>query len=1022
MMQIFQKRHALLTLFALSAFAYAQAQIKVSGVVVDEAGMEVIGASVLEKGTQNGNVTDLDGRFEFQTVSSNPTLVISFVGYTTQEVKATTAPLRIVLAEDSQVLDEMVVVGYGVQKKSVLTGAISSVKPDDMMKTANTRPEQALQGKTSGVQVMSSSGAPGEGIKIRVRGVSSNGKADPLYIVDGLRTDDISTLEPSNIASMEVLKDGASAAIYGAEGGNGVILITTKSGKAGKTQVTYDFQYAIQSLGRTPEMMNAAKYKSYMTGAGQNIVDSKYDTDWLDEMFEAAPMMKHSLSMTGGNEKLTYFGSVSYLDHEGIVVGDQDNYKRYSGMFNGSVQATKWLKMTSSIQMNRNVKTSFSLNDESRGVIANALMLDPMTPAFYTADELTANMRNMLAAGRNLMMNGDRYYAISDNVSGECINPMVQRDLAQTRTVMNSMMANVGLEITPFKGFVFSSKFGANYNQYRAHAYRPAYYYSTEMNNSSSMVSESDYTTFYYQWENFANYNTSINDVHNLAFVVGTAVSERNFETLSASGYPLLNDSENFAHLSYLSSQTGTSASGTTIIDRKFSYFGRVNYDYKNKYLFEATIRRDAAGLSILPKDKRWGTFPAASVGWVISREEWFPKTDFITNLKLRASWGRNGSLSNLGSYSYSAAISSTLNTFSYYSWSPIVAPRQYQNADGSYSTAAQPGTLGNYNLTWETSDQWDLGIDLRMLRDRLTFGFDYYRKTTKDLITNNTPALEAGNSASPINGGDVLNKGIDIELAWNDHIGDFTYSINGNISFLSNEATRLDESISRISGASLMQWTGATAFEKGYPVWYFRGLKGKGVDPSTGQAIFEDYNGDGNINADDYQEIGSAIPDFTYGVTITLGYKGFDFTVFGAGSQGNEVLMGFRRPDRPTTNKLATFYDDAWTGAGQGAKYPSTIEQVNNTNFWNSDFMVFDGSYFKIKQIQLGYTLPKPVLAKMFLSNLRAYCSLEDFFTFTSYPGMDPEASTGDNNAQGIDRGFFPASKKVMFGLSLSF
>lgn len=1003
------------------------AQTVIKGRVTDEAGIEVIGASILEKGTTNGTITDIDGAFSL-AVQPGTTLVISYIGYVTQELKAV-FDMKVVLKEDSKSLDEVVVVGYGVQKKSVVTGAISSVKSEDMMVSSNTRPEQALQGKTSGVQIISSSGAPGSGMSIRVRGYASNGNSNPLFIVDGIRTNDISTLEPSNIERMEVLKDGASAAIYGAEGGNGVILITTKSGKEGKTQIEYNMQYTIQQLGKTTDVMHARDYLTYMQ-EGKAISSSVQwdgtDTDWLDETFEAAPMMKHNLSISGGNDKVTYWGSLSYLNQEGIVVGNQDNYKRFSGMFNGSVQAKKWLKFSSNIQMNHSTQTSFNQNDGSRGVIANALLLDPLTPVYYPDNEhLPAHVQTLIDGGNKLMKNEEGYYyGISDYITGETINPLVQRTLYQPETTTNSLMANVQADITPFEGFTFTSKVGILYNDQNVHIYRPGFFYSSEMKNDNPSVSESQDQTLYYQWENFINYIKSWGG-HNFTFMIGSAVSNRHNKTITASGFPLLRDQESYANLGFIASQSGSNVGGVQIDDRKASFFGRINYDYQGKYLVEATLRDDGAGLSILPRNKRWGLFPAFSLGWVMTSEKWFPQIKGLDYIKLRGSWGQNGSLSNLSAYSYASNVAASGKNYNYLTWSDINASFLYPMADGSWANAAYPTSLGNYNLTWETSEQTDLGIDVRMFNSRLSFTLDYYIKKTKDLITANTPALEAGNAASPINGGNVENKGVDIELGWRDNIGDFSYGINGNISFLKNKVTYLDPSLNRIDGTGLMQWTGATAFEVGHPVWYFRGFKTEGVDPETGNLKIVDMNQDGIINSDDYTEIGSAIPDFTYGLTLNAAYKGIDLTVFMTGSQGNDILYGARRPDRTTTNKLQALFDNRWTETNRQAEYPSAYWQLNNTNFWNSDKMVFDGSFMKIKQVQVGYTFPKSLVNKASISNLRVYVSLDNFFTFTKYPGMDPEASStssGSNSGIGIDQGFFPNAKNILLGLSLAF
>lgn len=987
---------------------------------MDASGLSVIGANVIEKGTTNGTITDMDGNFSLE-VGDNAILQVSYIGYTAteQEVRGR-AVMEIVLQENSQALDEVVVVGYGIQKKSVITGAISSVKAEDMMNSSNTRPEQALQGKTSGVQVVSSSGAPGSAMKIRIRGYSSNGNSDPLYIVDGLRTDDISGLEPSNIESMEVLKDGASAAIYGAEGGNGVVLITTKNGSSGKTQVTYDFQYTIQSLGRTPKVMNAEQYIGYMTesGALTDVAFEGIDTDWLKETFEASPMQKHNVSISGGNDQSTYLMSLSYLNQEGIIKGKDDNYKRYSGMFNGSQKVNKWLKVGSSVHINRSIQRSINENDEFRGVISNVLLLDPLTPVEYTG-ALPSHVQTMVDENRKLMTseNGN-YYGISKYIAGETINPFVQRKQAQTMKTITSFMGNAYADLTPLEGLTITSKLGINYYTQNEHVYKPEYYYSGEMMNMNASVSENDQMMTYWQWENYASYVKSLGK-HNLTVMAGTAVSRRELKSVVASGSPLLNDQESYADLDYVGSQENSNVGGTTIIDTKLSYFARINYDYENKYLFQATIRRDAAGLSILPKDNRWGTFPAVSAGWVASNEDFFPQQDWMSHLKIRASWGQNGSLSNLEKYKYASAISSSGEVLNWLTWSNINAPSLYPLADGTYATASSPSVLGNRYLTWETSEQFDLGVDFRFLRDRLGLTVDYYRKTTKNLITDNTPPLEAGNDPSPINGGNVLNKGFDFELSWRDHIGDFKYGISANLSTLKNRVTWLDPTISRLNGADINNsWT-ATAFEKDYPVWYFRGYKTDGIDPETGNIRIVDVNGDGVINTGDYDYIGSAIPDITYGATLNMEYKGFDFTMFIQGQAGNDVLMGFIRTDRPSTNRLSLFYTDRWTPTHTNASRPAANV---DTEYWNSDQMIFDGSYLKIKQIQLGYTLPKKVTDPLRIGRTRAYVSLDDFFTFTNYPGMDPEAASTNNNSIGIDRGFFPISKKVLFGLSLNF
>jgi TonB-linked SusC/RagA family outer membrane protein len=998
-------------------FEKPQAGKRITGVITDENGEPIIGANIKEKGTSNGTITDVEGKFSLE-VQSASTLQVSYIGYIQQEVLVNDRNhFLITLRESSQTLDEVVVVGYGVQKKSVVTGSISSIKSEDMTNSATTRPEQALQGRAAGVQISSPSGAPGSEIRIRIRGYNSNGDSNPLFIVDGLRTTDISGIDPSNIASMEVLKDGASAAIYGAEGGNGVILITTKTGQAGQSKVTYDFQYTIQSLGRFPKALNAEQYITFMeeSNVAPNIRSEwdGTDTDWAKEMFETSPMQRHNLTVSGGNEQTSYLMSLSYLNQEGIYRGDNDNYNRLSGMFNGSQKIGKWLKIGSSIQVARTVLKDMMRRNQERSTISSIILMDPLTPVTYTGNTLPQHVQTMVDAGRPLVTDDQgNYYGISRYVSGEIGNPYVYLSTEKRETNFSTLFGNVYAELTPLAGLVITSKMGINYFASSQHTFRPEYYHNGEqlLENYPRVLENVNMMT-YWQWENFASYNKSFGS-HNLTGLLGTAVSSRVMKDVSASGYPLAKSIESYAELNFISTQDNSVVGGTTLTDNKFSWFARANYEYGGKYMLQATVRRDAAGLSILPKAQRWGTFPAASAGWTISNEDFFPENKLITSLKARASWGQNGSLANLGNYLYVTNVVSSSGS----------NPFLYPLADGSFANAAYPTVLGNYNLTWETTEQWDFGLDFRLFSDRMGFTADYYVKTTKDLITTNTPPLEAGNNASPINGGHVQNRGFDFDLNWRSRVGGLRYYVSGNLSTLKNKVTYLDPTIVRIGGYDARNWDDATVFEQGYPVWYFRGVKTNGVNPADGTLQAVDLNGDGAINSSDWTYIGSAIPDLLYGATINLDYKNFDFTLFLQGQSGNDILMGINRNDRKTFNKLAVFFEERWQQPGNQAKYPSSVEQINSTELFRSDMVIMNGSYMKIKQIQLGYSLPKALVRKMQMTSLRVYCSLDDFFTFTSYPGMDPETSANEVSGIGVDRGFFPTSRKAMFGLSLNF
>lgn len=464
-----------------------------------------------------------------------------------------------------------------------------------------------------------------------------------------------------------------------------------------------------------------------------------------------------------------------------------------------------------------------------------------------------------------------------------------------------------------------------------------------------------------------------------------------------------------FYYLNYGSASATKSLGGEKTRTAKMSYFGRIGYDYKGRYMIQASLRADAADLSLLPASNRWGYFPAVSAGWTISEENFFePIKNYVTSFKLRGSWGQNGSLAALSGYPYSTDMSSS-GIYSFVT-------------GNSYITGVSPLSLGNDELKWETSEQWNVGFDARFLRDRLTLGFDYFDKKTKDLLVTGTkPSLIIGGSTSPINAGNVSNKGVEFELGWRDNIKDFNYSIRANLATLKNEVTYLDPSLERVAGTNYHTYP-ISYFEKGYPVYYFRGYKFAGVDPVTGDPTFADVDGDGVVTENDRTYIGDAIPDFTYGITLTAAYKGLDLTVFGTGSYGNDIFHASYRPDYKESNKMKeVFYDNRWTVDNPNGTVPRS--NANNMDkYITSDAMVYDGSYFKIKQIQLGYTLPKSWLNKVYIGNMRLYCSLDDFFTFTKYPGFDPESSSNATSGMGIDKGGYPTSKKVVFGINVEF
>ena len=1014
-----KKSSILMMLMALfmSVSSFAQG---IKGTVIDENGDPVIGATVVAKAdAKNATITDFDGNFTIK-VEAGQTIVISYIGYETLETAAKNG-MTINLKPDNKVLDEVVVVGYGVQKKSSVTGAISQVKAEDMENRTISNAQQALQGKTSGVQIISSSAAPGSSPTVRVRGYSSNVSSEPLYVVDGVRLSDISGIDPSTIASMEILKDAASAAIYGAEAGNGVVLITTKKGKSGEGKITYDFMWTDESLARIPKLLNSEQYIQYMTEGNiftQDELLKNWDgitnTSWTDVAFNHGHMMKHSLSFTGGNDRGNYYLSLAYLDNNGIVKGDQDVYKRLSATINGEYKIKDWLKVGTTNQVEKYDVRSVSSNSEYGSLLTSILMLDPLTADTYSADNLPYHMANALATGKHLLTdeNGN-YYGISRFYKGEQYHPMIMRDNSQTKNTGFTINGSIYGDFTPVQGLTVTSRFGYRLAGTRSNTVSQPFYGNAVQGKDFLDYSSSSSTSIYYQWENFANYMRQFGG-HTVTAMVGMSFQKSSSDgvtgSLTGNGEDALTKNDPlFYYLSYANASATKGVSGELSESTKYSYFGRLSYDYLGRYLLQASLRADAADLAKLSKNTRWGYFPAVSVGWTVSEEKFFePLKKVFDSLKFRASWGQNGSLSALGGYSYSTDIAQGgLYAF---------------NSGIAYTQGAAPSTLGNDDLKWETSEQLNFGLDGILFGGRMTFGIDYFTKKTKDLLVwNTTPSLIIGGSTSPINAGNVENKGFEFELGWRDHIGDFNYGIRGNLSTLSNEVTYIDPSITRVAGSTFHTYT-VTYFEQGYPVYYFRGYKFAGVDPNTGNPTFVDLNNDGQITTDDMTNIGDAIPSITYGITLTAAYKGFDLTVFGTGTVGNKIYNCINRPDNVQSNRLKeVFYDNRWTPTNTSGTVPKAGAS-DMDRYAVSDAMVYNGSYFKFKQIQLGYSLPKKLINKVSLSHARIYASLDDYFTISSYPGFDPEASANSTTGMGIDKGGYPTSKKIVFGLNVEF
>jgi TonB-linked SusC/RagA family outer membrane protein len=1002
----------------------SQQQISITGTVVDESGEPIPGVTVSVVGATIGVLTGFDGEYAINVPSSSTVLRFSFIGYVAQEITVNNQrEINVTLVEESHLLDEVVVIGYGVQRKSSVTGSISQIKATDLENRSITTVNAGLQGKTSGVQIVSTSGAPGAETYVRIRGYGSNANTDPLYIVDGLRTTNISYLDPSDIESMEILKDAASAAIYGAQAGNGVVLITTKSAKQGTLRINYDMQYSIQQIAHMPKALNKEEYLQFHVVEGNLVsqarVDQFYDgytdTDWSKVAFENGVIQRHNMGFQGANDKGSVYASFSYLSNNGPVISEYDKNDRLTGTVNTDYKIKNWLKFSSNNSFTTNKTSQIS---GSGSLAASVIQMDPLTPVIYSKDNVPDHIQALLDQNHAFVTdeNGD-YYSMSPFQESNNINPYILINATRSNNEDFNIRGTSSLDVTPWKTLTVTSRLGYDYTSSTNYTVTWPHTQNTDTNVDYVTISASSNDRRYWQWENFANYAETFGK-HDLNAMVGMSYSERN--TFGVNGSIAGTNASNIGiskldrNYAYFANQTGTATKtiqgGEKRTYAEMAYFGRLSYNYDNKYFLQATFRADAADLSILPLNKRWGYFPSLSAGWTISNEDFFTNlsVNAITFLKVRASWGRNGSTAALGNYLYAATITSD---------------EMYPFSETTYQVGSRPSSTGNYNLQWETAEQLNLGLDMRMLRDRLTLSADWFKKETKDLImTSVSSSATVGNTISPLNAGNVVNKGLEFDLGWKDSFGDFSYGINANLSTLNNEVTDIYSTLTRVSGSGGSSGL-RSYFEKGYPIWYMRGYEYLGVNNADGTPILNDLNDDGVISDADLTMIGSGIPDVTYGITLNLAYKGFDLVAFANGTEGNDIAWAVPRSVRIQANELKYYYDRRWTTPGVDAEFPSANRANNDwAHYIMSSAYVFDGSYFKIKQIQLGYTVPKKLLDRIGeISQVRVYVSLDDYFTFAKYPGFDPEVSVSSSGI-GIDNGQYPTTRRATFGVNVSF
>ncbi|WP_258104081.1 TonB-dependent receptor [Marinoscillum sp. MHG1-6] len=1025
-------------LFVLLISTQVFGQEKLSGKVIDDqTGEGVPGATVMVKGTTNGTVTDFDGNYSLEVNSEDAVITVSFIGYQPmEEVVNGRSVINFDMRTDITELTEVIVVGYGTQKKKVVTGAIASVTSEQITQTPVLRMEQALQGRTPGVQVTNLSGQPGEAPTVRIRGAGTTGNAEPLYVVDGMVVGGIDFLNPGDIESIDVLKDAASAAIYGARAANGVVLITTKSGVKGQMNVSYSGYYGIQNVNNTLDMLNAEQYREFMNEGARNAGLTEpfdlnqvpaHDTDWQDVLFERnVPIMNHQITVSGGTDKSTYSSSLSYFSQQGIIGGDKSQFDRITARLNTSHKVNKIFSFGNNIAYSHIIRRGISSNSSFNGAYNGALNLDPLTPVYET-DTAILNNQTPYADQPVVTDEDGNVFGISNYVGAEIVNPLALLANTYTETRVDKIVGNVYGEIEPISGLKLKTSYGIDLAYVLNDSHSPIYYLNGAQNRDISNVNKGIDRYFTWQWENTMIYTKNIGD-HHMSGLLGITAQERVFENITGfTAGASTADPDNVYLVMGVDSldRVGGGAWHSTL----YSQFGRVTYDYKDKYLFTAILRRD--GSSKFGPNKRFGIFPSIGVGWVASDEAFLQDLGPVNFLKLRGSWGVNGN-QEIGDYQFVSTIDRT---------------RGYLFGSG-LAIGASPQYLENADIHWEESEQIDVALDFGLFDDKLTGSFDYYVKTTKGLLEKVPIPGHVGNEAPVSNAGSVENKGVEIALNWRSKAGPVNYTIGANAAYNKNTMTKIANSQGELPGATWGVAGQVTRAKIGLPIAYFWGYKTDGIFQSTaevfqhinstgdllqpnavaGDVRFVDVNGDGQLNDEDRTMIGNPNPDWTFGFNLSADYQGFDVAIFLQGSLGNDIFNGTQRNDLRYTNRTTAALD-RWTAENPSNTTPRYTWIDTNNNERISDLYIEDGSFARLKNVQIGYNLPKGVLEKIGATNWRFYVSGENLLTFTNYSGADPEIGVMDGaNGQksafnvGIDRGIYPQARTFRVGTTLTF
>ena len=1038
---------------------------KVTGNVSDAEG-PIIGASVVEKGNAgNGTVTDLDGNFSLN-VKPGATIVITYIGYQKQEIAVgNQSSFKITMKTDDKTLDEVVVVGYGVQKKKLVTGSTIEVKGDDIQKMNTTQVLGALQSQTPGVNIQAASGQPGDGFKISIRGAGTNGNTAPLYIIDGV-AGDINNLNPADIERIDVLKDAASCAIYGSAAANGVILVTTKQGKQGKIQVSYDANVGWANVYRMPKMLTAKQYMEVMDQVRFNSGESGYDwksimgedlynsymdgsnegTNWVEAIRNKnAVTTSHSLNVTGGSDRSTFSMGAGYQYQDGVfgnVV--KSDYRRFTFRINSEHVVYRNDKGMDVVKIGENIyyqhkqNQGIQIGGQYSNELSNMLRANPAIP-MYNADGSYTKAEDL----KNWV----------DNYNSYSVNPvykMLNQQSGHNKSINQNLHATGYLEIQPIKNLVYRGQLNYNQNTWTWRTFLPIFdanrtnadYFRTEDKATNQIGTSWGWST-----TNTLSYKFDLQKKHNFDILVGTEYGESRpdfgFSLNATSSNSVFGDMTH-AYMTYMKNNNAAAVTGTPCDDsRSMSYFGRVNYNFNEKYMLSAIMRAD--GNSKFAPGKRWGYFPSVSAGWVISNEKFMAKTaSWLDFLKLRAGWGQNGNAQTINNFQWQGAFA--FDTSSYYTFNG--------NPD-QYVSGSAPSRLPNEDLTWETSEQLNIGLDARFLSGRLGFTADWYNKKTKDLLVAVPVDPTTGFSTQMKNAGTVENKGIELSLSWNDKIGkDFQYNVGWNMAYNHNEVTEVKSNQKYNNGGKdlLAQNTGYMArFEEGHPIGYFWGYKTEGVMQNEadvqayldknckgnaanskqgtgikpGDLKFVDVTGDGIVNDDDKTELGDPHPDVTMGITLGASYKGFDLSVTGFGAFGQQVARSFRKFTDGEYENFTTEVYDYWHGEGTSNKYP-LLAHMNAGPNWQtiSDIYIEDASYFRLQNLTVGYDFTK-IWKNSPFQQLRLYFAAQNLFTITGYKGMDPENGTAigsDSWVTGVDVGNYPQPRTYMVGVNVKF